>query len=83
MALVVQIGITTSSSVVPIETLEIRRLEPLNSTDPTIARDEVHRYRATPYANGVPLRPAEFEHRFGDGARACVALALAALGPML
>lgn len=83
MALVVQIGVTNShGGIQPIETLEIRRLEPLRVSDrpdlivyPYMAT--VHEFRDGGFAPG---QTATLEHRYGDGAKTLVSNALAALG---
>lgn len=83
MALVVQIGVTNSrGGIQPIETLEIRRLEPLRlSESPDL---EVYPYVATvhEFRDGVPVpaQTATLAHRYGDGAKTLVSNALAALG---
>lgn len=83
MALLVTIDITAGSRLQRIEQIEVRRLEPLDSDDPTARDNEVHRYQARRVTGSDGSRyigePAEFEHRYGDGARKCVELALAAL----
>lgn len=80
MALVARIGVTArTGKLQQIEIVEIKRLARLRN--PEKPDDEVHPYRVRIYAPDLSHHSAEarFEHRYGDGARKCLALALAAL----
>lgn len=79
MALIVQVKITTTGGgLLPVEMLEIRRLESL--WDRGHPDDEVHQYLVVRYDHaGADLAEAWFEHRYGDGAWKCTQLALHAL----
>lgn len=81
MALVMRAAVTgRGGRLQSIETIEIRRLGPLrNPDDPS---DETHRYRVRVYAAddfATVRQEVEVEHRYGDGARRLMWLALSAL----
>lgn len=81
MALVMKVAVTERGGRLrSIETIEIRRLEPLR--DPDDPSDETHRYRVRVYESDDLVRvraEVEVEHRYGDGARRLMWLALSAL----
>lgn len=80
MALYIPIQITRQTAngmvVDTIETVEIKRLEPLDN--PEDARDEIHTYRV----RGQDGTEGKFKHRYGDGAVACASLGLTVLNAL-
>lgn len=70
MSLVVDLQITrTDGTLLPLNQLVIRRLEPLTDTG------YFHKYEAS-----IPNQsPVQFNHRYSDGAWRCVMIALEAL----
>lgn len=80
MSLLVDVRITNGRGGTDrIEGFEIRRLEPLDHSDDHA--DEVHPYQVRPFtdAGRHPSGPTIIHHRYGDGHRALVALAMGVL----